>query len=79
MTSASTGAAGSLTTPRRRTALRVVGPRPVACIYEGWAAEIAARDWDRVMVEGDRRAPVDLPDRPRRFFLDALSLKGRRG
>jgi hypothetical protein len=41
--------------------------------------KIAARDWARVHVAGDRREPLDWVSRPRRFILDALSLKARKG
>lgn len=40
---------------------------------------IAERDWARVHVAGDRREPLDWVSRPRRFILDALSLKARKG
>lgn len=35
-------------------------------IYAADRARIAAIDWDEVHIRGDRRRPVDLPDRPRR-------------
>jgi hypothetical protein len=30
--------------------------------------EIQQRDWEQVMIQGDRRAPVFLPDRIRRLW-----------
>jgi hypothetical protein len=30
--------------------------------------EIQQRDWERVMIQGDKRAPVFLPDRIRRLW-----------
>jgi hypothetical protein len=31
-------------------------------------AEIEARDWSKVMIEGDRRAPIELPERRKRMW-----------
>ena len=31
-------------------------------------ADIASRDWARVMIEGDRRPSIELPDRPLRLW-----------
>lgn len=31
-------------------------------------ADIAARDWDSVMVAGDRARPLDLPERVKRTW-----------
>lgn len=41
--------------------------------------KIAEKDWAKVHVVGDRREPLDWVSRPRRFILDALSLKARKG
>ena len=45
--------------------LRVVEPEAVD-ITLAMRAEIKRRDWSAVHIAGDRRAPVNLPDRPAR-------------
>jgi hypothetical protein len=44
-----------------RPKLHIVAEQPVD-ITLALRADIEARDWSRVMIEGDRRAPVFLPD-----------------
>jgi hypothetical protein len=43
-------------------ALKLVEPDQPVDITLALRADIEARDWSRVMIEGDRRAPVFLPD-----------------
>ena len=49
--------------------LHIVTAAPVVVdIYANWRAEIRARDWAGVMIAGDRRGPVELPDVRRRVW-----------
>jgi hypothetical protein len=54
-----------------RRALRIVEPSPAPAseiidITAGLRADIAARDWKRCHIEGDRNPPLDIPDLPKR-------------
>jgi len=52
-----------------KAALHLVASEPaVVDIYANWRAEIRARDWAGVMIAGDRRGPVELPDVRRRAW-----------
>lgn len=39
-----------------------------ADIYAGWKAEIAARDWERCHIRGDRNPPLEWWPRVRRLW-----------
>jgi hypothetical protein len=52
----------------RANPLRVVEKEPALDITALNRADIAKRDWARVMIEGDRRKAIYLPERVRRIW-----------
>jgi hypothetical protein len=52
-------------TARAKLSLVPEEPLDIAALNR---ADIAARNWEKCHIEGDRRAPVYLPDRIRRIW-----------